>query len=322
MDLEGQILHYYLKVFSTIIISFLFLSLIFFIYVLNKKLILSHNYFTINKGEKLEVFIKKNIKNLSNVDIFILKTYYISKKTIFNNFIHYGDFYIENKISSIQLLDLISNPSNVINKITIIEGWSKNELKSELSKYFNNIYEIEYEDIIADTYFFEKNTNFETFHKKLITFRNKYLMKFKENSIYNSYTNLEIMIIGSLIEKEGLDEDDKKKIASVIFNRLDKKMKLQIDATVIYGLTNGNYNLNRKLLLKDLKIKHPFNTYRIKALPPKPISYVGKKTIDILFKNYETNYLFYFFNNSLNRHIFSENYHEHKNKLNEYRNKK
>ena len=47
------------------------------------------------------------------------------------------------------------------------------------------------------------------------------------------------MIIGSLIEKEGFDYEDKKIISSVIFNRLDKKKKLEIDATVIYAITKG-----------------------------------------------------------------------------------
>ena len=65
------------------------------------------------------------------------------------------------------------------------------------------------------------------------------------------------MIIGSIIEKEGLDREDKKKISSVIFNRLNKNMKLQIDATVIYAITKGGYNLKRKLLFKDLKFDHP-----------------------------------------------------------------
>ena len=130
------------------------------------------------------------------------------------------------------------------------------------------------------------------------------------------------MIIGSIIEKEGLGLEDKKNISSVIFNRLNKKMKLQIDATVIYALTEGEYSLNRKLLLKDLKTEHPYNTYLFKGLPPKPISYVGKKTIDLIFENYKTDFLFYFFNNSLNRHIFSKTFAEHKKKLNEYRYKK
>ena len=53
-------------------------------------------------------------------------------------------------------------------------------------------------------------------------------------------------------------------------------MKLQIDATVLFAITDGNYNLDRKLLISDLKIDHPYNTYLHKGLPPKPISYVGK----------------------------------------------
>ena len=99
-------------------------------------------------------------------------------------------------------------------------------------------------------------------------------------------------------------------------------MKLQIDASVIFAVTNGNYELKRKLLLSDLKINHPYNTYLHHGLPPKPISYVGKETLDIIFENYKTDFLFYFFNNSLNRHIFSKTYSEHKKKLNEYRYKK
>ena len=50
------------------------------------------------------------------------------------------------------------------------------------------------------------------------------------------------------------------------------------------------------------------------------ISYVGKKTLDIIFENYKSDFLFYFFNNSLNRHIFSKTYNDHIKKLNEFRN--
>ena len=98
-------------------------------------------------------------------------------------------------------------------------------------------------------------------------------------------------------------------------------MKLQIDATVIFALTNGKYNLDRKLLRNDLKIDHPFNTYIYYGLPPEPISYVGKKTLDVLLENNKNDFLFYFFNYSLNKHIFSKNFKEHKEKLNEYRKK-
>ena len=103
-------------------------------------------------------------------------------------------------------------------------------------------------------------------------------------------------------------------------NRLNNNMKLQIDATVLYAITDGKYNLDRKLLLSDLKFDDPYNTYKYKGLPPKPISYVGRQTIDIIFENNNTDFLFYFFNNSLNRHIFSNNYEDHRKKLYEFRN--
>ena len=81
-------------------------------------------------------------------------------------------------------------------------------------------------------------------------------------------------------------------------------------------------DLNRNLNYQDLKFNNPYNTYVYAGLPPKPISYVGTKTIDIIFEKYNTDYLFYFFNNSLNKHIFSINYNEHIKKLNDYRSSK
>ena len=75
-------------------------------------------------------------------------------------------------------------------------------------------------------------------------------------------------------------------------------------------------------MLSDLKIDHPYNTYINYGLPPKPISYVGRKTLDIIFEKKETEFMFYFFNKSLNKHIFSNNYEEHKLRLNEYRRQK
>ena len=276
----------------------------------------------IEKGEIIEKIFINNVKNYSQLDILLLKIYIKFSNINRKKFIHHGDFLIDQNTSLKNFISIITEPSNIINKMTIIEGWSFLELDNELSIYFNDHITIPYEEIIADTYYFKKGNKFKQFYKNLKNFKNKYFFKYQENKLLKKYSINEIMIIGSLIEKEGLDSEDKKKIASVIFNRLDNKMKLQLDATVIYSLTNGKYNLDRKLLLKDLKLNHPFNTYQIYGLPPKPISYVGKETIDIIFEHSKTDFLFYFFNKSLNKHIFSKNFEDHKIKLNEYRNKK
>ena len=146
--------------------------------------------------------------------------------------------------------------------------------------------------------------------------------KFKKNPLSEKYSFDEIMVIASLLEKEGIDYEDKKKIYSVITNRLKLNMKLQIDATVIFSLTGGKKDLGRKLNYTDLQIDNPYNTYKNYGLPPGPISYVGYKTIELIFENYKTDYLFYFYNSFENKHIFSINYKDHLKKLNEYRAKK
>ena len=321
MDLEEQTLHYYLKVFNLILIIFFILFFLFFLNIFNKNIVFKNNTISINKGEHIEEVLINNTLNLSNIEIGLIKIYFKISNLINKNYIHYGEFKINNNISLFNFINIISQPSNLLFKITIVEGWSQKQLNLELSKYFEDYHSIPYQDIIADTYFLQKNGNFDIFLNKLKTNKLNYFKNNFKNELFNHYSENELLIIGSLIEKEGLDENDKRLISSVIFNRLNKRMKLQIDATVLFALTNGRYDLERKLLISDLKIDHPFNTYMYKGLPPKPISYVGKKTLDIIFENNKSDFLFYFFNNSLNRHIFSKTFNEHKNKLNEYRNK-
>ena len=318
--MEVQILRYYLKVFSKFFFIFFIILIIYSIIIINKSSFNKNNIIAINKGENINIVINKFFFEESILNKIIFKNYYRLYKFYNSSIIHYGHFKInENTISFKKIINLITKPSNILNKITIIEGWSKQDLNNELSKYFENYKTIPYNDILADTYYFNKYENFEIFYDKIKKYKTNYINEKIKNKFFNRYTENDLFIIGSLIEKEGFDYHDKKQISSVIINRLEIGMRLQIDATVIYALTNGDYDLKRKLTLKDLKIKHPFNTYIISGLPPEPISYVGTKTIDIILENYKSDLLFYFFNSNLKKHVFSENFTIHKNKLNEYR---
>ena len=319
--MEEQILRYYLKAFSFTFIIFIFLFFFYILYVFNKSIEIKKNPISINKGDSIEEVLKNNIIDATIIEITSAKIYFKINNFINKKFFHYGDFNIYSGSSLTDFLKIISKPSNVLLKITIVEGWSQNQLDLELSKYFTNFHSIPYQDIIADTYYLNKNSNFDSFLNQLYDLKKNYFKKYRNNELNDKFNINEIMIIGSLLEKEGLGEEDKKKISSVIFNRLDRKMKLQIDATVLFAITNGKYDLNRKLLKTDLKINHPFNTYIYKGLPPGPISYVGKKSLDILFENNKNDFLFYFFNYSLNKHIFSKSFKEHKERLYEYRKK-
>ena len=318
-----QILHYYLKKFSIIIFILIFIFIFYFYYTLNKNIFFNEKIINITKGSNIEKVISENIEEKNFIDINIYKLFYFILAAIDKDkIIHYGNFKTKKNQSFISFIELISKPSNILNKITIVEGWSKNKLNEELSKFFEDFRAIEYDEILADTYFFHQNQDFGSFLNNIKKYKVNYLKNKKQELNYNYYTNEEIMIIGSLIEREGLDYDDKLKISSVIFNRLNKNMKLQIDATVVYVVTDGKNNLNRNLNYSDLKIINPYNTYVFKGLPPKPISYVGTKTIDIILERYKSDFLFYFFDNIIKKHIFSENYDQHRTKLNEYRDNK
>ncbi len=319
--MEEQILRYYLKTFSFIFIIFTVLFFLYILYLFNKNIEIKKNPISINKGDSIEKVLKNNIIDITILEITLVKIYLKINGLINKKFFHYGDFDIQSSSSLRNFLTIISKPSNVLLKITIVEGWSKNQLDSELSKYFTDFHSIPYQDIIADTYYLNKNSDFDSFLNRLNNFKTNFFKKYRNNKLNDKFNVNELMIIGSLLEKEGLDEEDKKKISSVIFNRLNRKMKLQIDATVLFAITNGKYDLNRKLLRSDLKVNHPFNTYIYRGLPPEPISYVGKKSLEILFENNKNDFLFYFFNYSLNKHIFSKSFKEHKERLYEYRKK-
>ena len=314
--MEEQILRFYLKVFS-----FLLIFVIYFFYIfLVREINLKNDYFFIKKNENYINIIDNNITDY-NINLFFYKLALRSLLTV-NYEIHFGKFKLKKNPTYYQILKTIILPSNFYNTITIIEGWSKKDLNIILLKNFNDFFELNYDKIIADTYMLNYGSSFIQFKKLLDKRFLSFKESFKEHSLLDKYSFNEILVIGSLLEKEGIDYEDKKKIYSVIMNRLKLNMKLQIDATVIFSLTEGKRDLERKLTYDDLKIDNPYNTYVYYGLPPKPISYVGYKTIELIFEDYKTDYLFYFYNSFENKHIFSLNYKDHLKRLNEYRSKK
>lgn len=117
----------------------------------------------------------------------------------------------------------------------------------------------------------------------------------------------EALILGSLIEWEAREDSDRPIIASVIHNRLNQPMRLQIDATVIYAL---GYNPGR-VLAEHLKIESPYNTYLIDGLPPTPIGTVSTASLEAAVNPVQTDYLFYVLGNDDGTHVFAVTYAEH-----------
>lgn len=99
----------------------------------------------------------------------------------------------------------------------------------------------------------------------------------------------EIVTIASLIEREARVPQDRAAIAGVIENRLQRGMRLQIDATVLHAL--GRHK--ERVLYKDLATESPFNTYRHAGLPPGPIACPGAASLEAALNPQRHDYLYY-----------------------------
>jgi len=115
------------------------------------------------------------------------------------------------------------------------------------------------------------------------------------------------IIIASLIEEEVALEAERPLVASVVFNRLDLGMKLQIDATVIYALGAAPVG---GLSFEDLEVNSPYNTYLIDGLPPTPISGVRVASLRAVAEPADTDFLFYVVTDESGSHTFTADYDE------------
>jgi UPF0755 protein len=116
----------------------------------------------------------------------------------------------------------------------------------------------------------------------------------------------QVVIIASLIEKEAKLPEDRPLIASVIYNRLKRNMKLGIDATVQYALGEWKSELSNK----DLEVDSPYNTYKIVGLPPAPICNPGFESIRAALYPASTGYIYYILTGSDGKHSFTADYNE------------
>ena len=117
-------------------------------------------------------------------------------------------------------------------------------------------------------------------------------------------TEHQLVTVASLIEKEAATPQEKPLVASVIYNRLERGMPLQIDATIQYALKQPKANLS----LADLKVDSPYNTYQNKRLPPGPICSPGSESLKAALNPEQTSFLYYVLEADGESHFFTADY--------------
>ncbi|MBI5180285.1 MAG: endolytic transglycosylase MltG [Nitrospirae bacterium] len=238
-----------------------------------------------------------------------------------------GEYSLNTAMLPLDVLDIIRNGKVYHHKIIIPEGYSIRQIGRLLeeeglvdfkdygalvhNKDFIQAFGIDGPSLegylFPETYFFAKNQGLEEIISAMVSkFFSVYTPEFENRARQLGMTMREVLTLASIIERETGAEEEMPVVSAVYHNRLKKNMPLQSDPTVIYGIKNFNGNITKK----DLQTKTPYNTYRIKGLPPSPIANPGRRAIYAALYPANVPYL-YFVSKNNGRHHFSTDLKEH-----------
>jgi UPF0755 protein len=168
--------------------------------------------------------------------------------------------------------------------------------------------------LFPDTYYFTKEATAEKIISSMVKrFWSVFNPEWKNRAKTLGFTIHQVVTLASIIEKEAGVALERPIISSVFHNRLKRRIRLESDPTVIYGIEDFNGNIRRR----DLAENTPYNTYRIKGLPPGPIATAGTKAIKAALYPAETRFL-YFVSKKDNTHQFSTNLKDHNRAVRKY----
>ncbi len=207
-----------------------------------------------------------------------------------------GDYFIADAATPRQILEQFTRGAVQLYSFTIIEGWNRWDLLTALHSHPHLEATMTDADwpalleqlgadtthpeglFLPETYRFPKNTSDRTVLRQAHELLQKTLAEEwaarSESSVIK--TPYEALILASIIEKETARADERQRISGVFTRRLEKRMRLQTDPTVIYGIGR---DFNGNLTRKDLQTPTPYNTYTRHGLPPTPIAMSGRAAI-------------------------------------------
>lgn len=170
--------------------------------------------------------------------------------------------------------------------------------------------------IFPDTYFIQRVFTAKEIAQQMVQrFREVYKTVAPQMLSSPTVTQLglsahQVITLASIVEKETGAAEERPIIAGVFINRLHKRMRLQTDPTVIYGVWSASGKWDGNIRTKDLHTPTDYNTYQMEGLPIGPIASPGLNAIQAVLNPAQTDYLFFVSKNN-GTHIFSRDYAAH-----------
>ena len=169
--------------------------------------------------------------------------------------------------------------------------------------------------ILPETYFITKGDDEVKILRKMVDAFDKVATELNLSGAAARFglTPYQAVIVASMVEREARVDEDRGKVARVVYNRLERKMPLQIDATVLFALGREQQSVS----FKDREVESPYNTYRISGLPPGPIASPGRKSIEATVSPTPGNWIYYVLTDPSGKHSFTADDREFQNLVNQ-----
>ena len=235
-----------------------------------------------------------------------------------------GEYLFKQAISIREVIDELVNGRQVLHSITIPEGLTSEQIAQRLRDndiLSGEILETPKEGVLLpETYKVARGFP----RSKLLARMQDDLKKLvdqiwaKRRPDLPIRTPYELVTLASIVEKETGKAEERPMVAAVFVNRLRKKMRLQSDPTIIYGLVGGKATLGRPIQRSEIEKFTPYNTYTIDGLPPGPIANPGRASLEATANPAKTNDL-YFVADGTGGHVFAQSLDQHNRNVQHWR---
>jgi len=250
-----------------------------------------------------------------------------------------GEYEMNTGMAPLGVLDKLVRGDVIQYPITIPEGFNlfqiaevlekagiskkKNFLEKTKDPVFIASLELEGESLegylFPDTYNFPKGVGEEWAIRQMVSRFKTVYSSLAKRAEELGLSRKEVVVLASMIEKEAADDQERRLIAAVFHNRLQRGMALQSDPTAVYDGKVGRIK-STKITKQDLRRNTPYNTYQFRGLPQGPIANPGLKSIQAVLYPANVSYL-YFVSKNDRSHYFSTTLEEHNRAVIKYQRK-
>lgn len=227
-----------------------------------------------------------------------------------------GEYLFRKEASLRDVMDTLVSGRQLLHSVTIPEGLTSEQIVQRLMEadvLVGEVREIPREGtILPETYRVPRGMARGELIRKMQLDQNRVVDQIwaRRAADLPIRSKFEMVTLASIVEKETGRADERTRVASVFHNRLNRRMRLQSDPTIVYGIVGGKGTLGRPILRSEITKPTPYNTYTIDGLPPGPIANPGRAALEAVANPSRTRDLF-FVADGTGGHVFAESYEQH-----------